>query len=150
MPDSMAFEMFIVILAVSGTWSSSNLLHGVGPTQLGGCVAIVDACILHADHQQDVIFINNRNCFLQWIFSCMTSGLFRKVPAIITSLEQKTKYSKIFWHLIKIDRLCGLVVRVLGYRSGGPCSIPGTIRKKSSGSGTGSTQPREYNWGATW
>jgi hypothetical protein len=28
------------------------------------------------------------------------------------------------------DRLCGLVVRVLGYRSGGPDSIPGTIRKK--------------------
>jgi hypothetical protein len=39
------------------------------------------------------------------------------------------------------DRLCGLEVRVLGYRSGGPGSIPGTIRKKSSGS----TQPREYN-----
>jgi hypothetical protein len=48
------------------------------------------------------------------------------------------------------DRLCGLVVRVLGYRSGGPGSIPGTIRKKSSGSGTGSTQLREYNWVATW
>jgi hypothetical protein len=46
--------------------------------------------------------------------------------------------------------LCGLVVRVLGYRSGGPGSIPGTTRKKSSGSGTGCTQPREYNWGATW
>jgi hypothetical protein len=29
-----------------------------------------------------------------------------------------------------IDRLCGLVVRVLGYRSGGPGSIPGTTRKK--------------------
>jgi hypothetical protein len=43
------------------------------------------------------------------------------------------------------DRLCGLVVRVLGCRSGGPGSIPGTTRKKSSGSGTGSTQPREYN-----
>jgi hypothetical protein len=41
-------------------------------------------------------------------------------------------------------RLCGLVVRVLGYRSGGPGSIPGTTRKKCSGSGTGSTQPREY------
>jgi hypothetical protein len=27
------------------------------------------------------------------------------------------------------DRLCGLVVRVLGYRSGGPSSIPGTIKK---------------------
>jgi hypothetical protein len=25
-----------------------------------------------------------------------------------------------------VDRLCGLVVRVLGYRSGGPDSIPGT------------------------
>jgi hypothetical protein len=28
------------------------------------------------------------------------------------------------------DRLCGPVVRVLGYRSGGPGSIPGTTRKK--------------------
>jgi hypothetical protein len=45
----------------------------------------------------------------------------------------------------KRDRLCGLVVRVLGYRSGDPGSIPGTTRKKSSGSGTGYTQPREYN-----
>jgi hypothetical protein len=26
------------------------------------------------------------------------------------------------------DRLCGLVVRVLGYRSGGPGPIPGTTR----------------------
>jgi hypothetical protein len=47
--------------------------------------------------------------------------------------------------LLSRDRLCGLVVRVLGYRSGGPGSIPGTTRKKSNGSGTGSTQPREYN-----
>jgi hypothetical protein len=51
-----------------------------------------------------------------------------------------------------VYRLCGLVVRVLGYRSGGPGSIPGTTRfsggnkkEHSSGSGTGSTQPREYN-----
>jgi hypothetical protein len=28
------------------------------------------------------------------------------------------------------DRLCGLLVRVLGYRSGGPGSIPRTTRKK--------------------
>jgi hypothetical protein len=34
------------------------------------------------------------------------------------------EYKKIF------DRLCGLVVRVLGYRSGGPGSIPSTTRKK--------------------
>jgi hypothetical protein len=44
-----------------------------------------------------------------------------------------------------LDRLCGLVVRVLGYRSGGLGSIPGTTRKTSSGSGTKCTQPREYN-----
>jgi hypothetical protein len=31
------------------------------------------------------------------------------------------------------DRLCGLVVRVLGYRFGGPGSIPGTTRKKVVG-----------------
>jgi hypothetical protein len=29
-----------------------------------------------------------------------------------------------------LDRLCGLVVRVLDYRSGGPGSIPGTNKKK--------------------
>jgi hypothetical protein len=29
-----------------------------------------------------------------------------------------------------VDRLCDLVVRVLGYRSGGPGLIPGTTRKK--------------------
>jgi hypothetical protein len=28
------------------------------------------------------------------------------------------------------DRLCGLVVRVLGYRFGGPGSIPGTTKKQ--------------------
>jgi hypothetical protein len=31
---------------------------------------------------------------------------------------------------VPYDRLCGVVVRVLGYRSGGPGSIPGTTRKK--------------------
>jgi hypothetical protein len=40
--------------------------------------------------------------------------------------------------MIVLDRLCGLVVRVLGYRSGGPGSIPGTTRKKSNGSERGS------------
>jgi hypothetical protein len=40
-------------------------------------------------------------------------------------------------HILKAehypDRLCGLVVRVLGYRSGGPGSIPGTTKKKVVG-----------------
>jgi hypothetical protein len=46
---------------------------------------------------------------------------------------------------VYIGFLCGLVVRVLGYRSGASCSIPALPEKKSSGSETGSTQPREYN-----
>jgi hypothetical protein len=48
-------------------------------------------------------------------------------------------------HANLMSRGIQLVVKVLGYRSGGPGSIPGTTRKKSSGSGTGSTLFREYN-----
>jgi hypothetical protein len=48
------------------------------------------------------------------------------------------------WFYLTDGRLCGLVVRVLGYRSGGPGSILG-ITIKTVESGTGSTQPREYN-----
>jgi hypothetical protein len=40
-----------------------------------------------------------------------------------------------------MDRLCGLVVRVLGYRSGGPGSIPGTTRKKIVGLERGPLSP---------
>jgi hypothetical protein len=39
----------------------------------------------------------------------------------------------IYSYYVNDDRLCGLVVRVLGYRSGGPGSIPGTTRKKAVG-----------------
>jgi hypothetical protein len=45
----------------------------------------------------------------------------------------------------RADRLCGLVVRVPGYRSRGPRFDSRALPKKISGSGTGSTQPREYN-----
>jgi hypothetical protein len=43
--------------------------------------------------------------------------------------------------------LCGLVVSVPGYRSRGPGSISGATRffLRSSGSGTGSTQPHDDN-----
>jgi hypothetical protein len=37
------------------------------------------------------------------------------------------------WLWCIFDLFCGLVVRVLGYRSGGPGSIPGTTRKKVVG-----------------
>jgi hypothetical protein len=58
--------------------------------------------------------------------------LFKVLPGILIAYtvmklhlrtKKKTRGSR-------QDRLCGLVVRVLGYRSGGPGSIPGTTRKK--------------------
>jgi hypothetical protein len=64
--------------------------------------------------------------------------------------KYKINFSYFVYVYVKMTA-SGLVVTVLGYRSGGPGSIPGTTRKKKcSGSGTGSTQPREYNLGATW
>jgi hypothetical protein len=57
----------------------------------------------------------------------------------VTVIIQKVKVS--------LDRLCGLVVEVPGYRSRGPGSISGATRffLRSRGSGTGSTHPREDN-----
>jgi hypothetical protein len=49
------------------------------------------------------------------------------------------------------NRLCGLVVRVPGYRYRGRVRFPTlTHFLRSGGPGTGSTQPREYNCGAIW
>jgi hypothetical protein len=61
--------------------------------------------------------------------------------ARVISSHSQNIYLCLWYHP---DRLCVLVVRVLGYRSGGTGSNLGTTRK-SSGFGTGSTQPREYN-----
>jgi hypothetical protein len=48
------------------------------------------------------------------------------------------------------DRLCGLVVRVPGYISRCPVRFPALLEfLRCCGSGTGYTQPREYNCGAT-
>jgi hypothetical protein len=47
------------------------------------------------------------------------------------------------------DRLCGLVVRVLGYRSGGPGSIPALPEEKVVGLERGPLKTREYNCGAS-
>jgi hypothetical protein len=39
-----------------------------------------------------------------------------------------THVTVLLFYVFVADRLCGLVVRVLGYRSRGPGSIPGTTR----------------------
>jgi hypothetical protein len=54
---------------------------------------------------------------------------FLKMEAACLSETSANFYRAIPHH----DRLCGLVVRVLGYRSGGPGSIPGTTKRKVVG-----------------
>jgi hypothetical protein len=49
---------------------------------------------------------------------------------VVHSRTQTTEFS---FSLVFIDRLCGLVVRVVGYRTGDPSSIPATTRKKVVG-----------------
>jgi ferredoxin len=63
----------------------------------------------------------------------------------------------IYWAIsinrdIKIgDRLCGLVwPEFFATDQEARVRFPALPEKKSSESGTGSTQSREYNWGATW
>jgi hypothetical protein len=51
-------------------------------------------------------------------------------------------HSNYSWRCIQVDRLCVLVASLPGYRFRGPCWILGATRFWS---GTGSTQPREYN-----
>jgi hypothetical protein len=82
--------------------------------------------------------------------SCKYLGIilrsdFSWVDQVNYTVRKTWKALNFTMRILNKDRLCGLVVRVRGYRSGGPGSIPGTSRKKKiSGSGTGCTQPREY------
>jgi hypothetical protein len=76
-------------------------------------------------------------------------GIFSYLAAFVA--ECLSVFTSMKPLLLLCDRLCGPVVRVLGYRSGGPGSFPALADcLRSSWSGTGSTQPREYNRGATW
>jgi hypothetical protein len=59
------------------------------------------------------------------------------------SIAQAFSFIHIFFKINVMDRLCGLMVRVPGYRS--RVRFPALPDFLSSGSGTGSTQPREYN-----
>jgi hypothetical protein len=63
---------------------------------------------------------------------------FRTLRQAVTHLNALSRkychYRRSFDTLVfPVDRLCGVVVRVLGYRSRGPGSIPGSTRKKKRG-----------------
>jgi hypothetical protein len=47
---------------------------------------------------------------------------------MFTTISNRNITKHISLKLVLSRRLCGLVVRVLSYRSGGPGSIPGTTR----------------------
>jgi hypothetical protein len=60
------------------------------------------------------------------------------------SCEVRTEFIYVMYN--KVDRPCGLVVGVPGYRSRGPGSFPALpYFVTSNGSLTRSTQPRKYN-----
>jgi hypothetical protein len=65
--------------------------------------------------------LSSRACSVCFCVSILSSS----------SCNSHHKQSSLFRKAKQVaDRLCGLVVRVLGYRSGGPASIPGTTKKK--------------------
>jgi hypothetical protein len=49
----------------------------------------------------------------------------------LLSLMNLTYEGNNYFLILIANKFSGLVVRVLGYRSGGPGSIPGTTRKKN-------------------
>jgi hypothetical protein len=59
-----------------------------------------------------------------WGYRYTLLGPFEKLTSVTGNISSFRSV------IFSSDRLCGLVVRVLGYRSGGPGSIPCTTRKK--------------------
>jgi hypothetical protein len=58
-----------------------------------------------------------------WSFTAKTSYAF-----MLRSLGAETILCFLFTYDDRLDRLCGLVVKVLGYRFRGPSSIPGATK----------------------
>jgi hypothetical protein len=95
-------------------------------------------CKVLKDTYTELIF----NCLIYVLVQWENACHYKVYNSVVVFKCLPVKNIKLYPHT---DRLCGLVVRVLGYRSGGPCSIPRHYQKKNNRPGTGSTQPREYN-----
>jgi hypothetical protein len=75
-----------------------------------------------------------RSYLLKLKFKSIIFNAFPISPLHAISLANSPRFDlqkNISWTVL-IDRLCDLVVRVLGYRSGDPGSITGTNRKKKN------------------
>jgi hypothetical protein len=94
------------------------------PTKLGS-IEIRLSLLLDPQHQ-----ISYSRLYTEWRWQ-------KGVLSILRKQLNPAKY-RVCHNYIYTDRLCGLMVRVLGYRSGGPGSIPGTTRKKVVGLERGS------------
>jgi hypothetical protein len=134
----LIFELVIYLFSVNSFNFSCNLICSLS--------ALVHPCIHY-------IYESN--------LSRISSNIVCKVPiyslkSVWFIIELKRVIPKLSLHSFQIKQytlhcgLCSLVIRIPGCRSRGPgrfTALPDFLR--SSGSGTGSTQPREYNWGAT-
>jgi hypothetical protein len=68
----------------------------------------------------------------KWNVTAHLSGRFMFISVSASNIHEfiSNKIIYLFYNVkTSCDRLCGLVVRILGYRSGGPDSIPGTTRE---------------------
>jgi hypothetical protein len=133
--------------------SSLGLLHTIF-TPISDIVPRM--CMLYLNvYYMFPCYLHSTKPALTYLYSCISSVLRCIVIEVNSFLRTQQNMCFYFLHLRKetnpiYKTLCSLVFIIHGYRFGGPGSIPGTTRKKSSVSGTGSTQPREYNWRATW
>jgi hypothetical protein len=81
---------------------------------------------------RDAWFESQQGCWQSCLFDVTFVLLFiiSKYKGLYKVLASSANCLYLFYVLWWDRRLCGLVVRVLGYRSGVPGSIPGTTRKK--------------------
>jgi hypothetical protein len=68
----------------------------------------------------------------------------------VTLVYKKVKYGSIYVHLCTPGPSLWSWSEFLATDPEARVRFPAYQKTKSSGSGTGFTQPREYNWGATW
>jgi hypothetical protein len=82
------------------------------------------------DSQEKSAEVEGSGCGLTDVVSMDLAGATEENQETLSQSIRSALRNSYGRKLLADDRLCGLVVRVLGYRSGGPGSIPGTTRKK--------------------